>query len=202
MWARSPAGYREFKSISPLLLPSERTYQRAKKENKSRDGAQCVQVYLSNQLSRCGENVHGYLIFDEMKLKGGVIFNSQTGEAVGMADDMLDLKSVLKRLFSDGGQEFKGAEKVNQWMYMTLGPNRRSFACGYFFNDGKLSGDTMLRQFDHVVTCCESTGAHVVGVTCDLGGPNGRFMQRLRDNKKFDETDCWQFHLSTHRLLP
>ena len=42
----------------------------------------------------------------------------------------------------------------------------------------------MLRQFDHVVTCCESTGAHVVGVTCDLGGPNGRFMQRLGDNKK------------------
>ena len=115
-------GYREFKSISPLLLPSERTYQRAKKENKSRDGAQCVQVYLSNQLSRCGENVHGYLIFDEMKLKGGVIFNLLTGEAVGMADDMLDLKSVLKRLFSDDGQEFKGAEKVNQWMYMTLVP--------------------------------------------------------------------------------
>eukprot|EP00956_Cyclotella_meneghiniana_P014896 scaffold22554_cov23-Cyclotella_meneghiniana.AAC.1 len=101
-----------------------------------------------------------------MKLKGGVIFNSQTGKAVGMADDMLDLKSLLKRLFSDGGgQEVKAAEKVNQWMCVTLGPNRRSFMCGYFFNDGELSGDTVLRQFDHVVTCCESTGARVYGVT-------------------------------------
>ena len=49
-----------------------------------------------------------------MKLKHGVIWNAQTGEATGLADDMLDLKATLARLLSDGGDEVKPAVYVNQ----------------------------------------------------------------------------------------
>lgn len=52
-----------------------------------------------------------------MKLKQRVIFNSHTGEAVGIADDKLDFASKLSRIFSDKGDEAKPAIAVNQWRY-------------------------------------------------------------------------------------
>ena len=55
---------------------------------------------------------------DEMKLKHGVLWNSQTGKVVGLADDMLDLNSMMKRLLSDKGDVVKPVVYVNQWQYI------------------------------------------------------------------------------------
>jgi len=100
-----------------------------------------------------------------MKLKHGVLWNSQTGEAVGLADDMLDLKSIFKQLLSDEGNVVKPAEYVNCWRYIAIhADGTEGWMCGFFYNDGSLTSDTLLCQFDYVVLCCESINAKVYGL--------------------------------------
>ena len=124
-----------------------------------------------------------YLMTDEMKLKHGVLWNSMTGEAVGIADDMLDLNAVLKRLLSDEGDVVKPAVYVNAWRYIAIrADGTEGWMCGFFFNDGSLTGDTLLRQFDYVTLCCESIGSKVYGLVLDAGGNNAKFTRRLRND--------------------
>ena len=201
MWSRSSAAYREMQQISPLLLPSERRLRDIKQQNKVRDGEDIKAYQLRAAARGIKKSEYGYLMCDEMKLKHGVLWNSQTGEAVGLADDMLDLSSVLKHLLSEEGDVVKPAVYVNQWRYISIGIDKcEGWMCGFFFNDGSLTGDTLLRRFDYVTLCCESIGAHVYGLVMDAGGNNAKFASRLRDNKSFsDETTVvlYQKHLGS-----
>jgi hypothetical protein len=193
LWSRSGAAYRELKSFSPEILPSVRLLQNIKQQNKVRDGRD-IKVYQLRAASRGTHRKpeYGFLMVDEMKLKHGVLWNSQTGEAVGLADDMLDLQSIMKRLFSKEGDVVKPAVYVNQWRYISINAGKpEGWMCGFFFNDGSLTGDTILRQFDHVVVACESINSRVYGVVLDAGGSNGKFGSRLRGNKRLSDTATW-----------
>ena len=44
--------------------------------------------------------------------------------------------------------------------------------CGFFCNNGSLTGDTLLRQFDQVTIGCESIGSQVHGLVLDASGNN------------------------------
>lgn len=59
--------------------------------------------------------------------------------------------------------------------------------CGVFFSDGSLTGDMILRQFDHDALCCESIGSQVYGLAMDTGGNNAKFASRLRNGKAFPD---------------
>ena len=110
-----------------------------------------------------------------MKLKHGVLWNSQTGKASGLAKDMLDLSSVLKRLLSEEGDEVKPAGSVNVWKCIVFGETKlEGWTVGFFFNDGSLTGDTLLRQFDYVTLLVESVNVRVHGLCMDAGGNNAR----------------------------
>ena len=101
---------------------------------------------------------------DEMKLKHGILWNSQTGEAVGLVDDMLDMNSQIQRLFLEEGYVVKPAVYINQWRYIAIQKDgTEGWMCGFFYNNGSLTGGTLLRQFDHVTMCCKSIGSHVYG---------------------------------------
>ena len=43
----------------------------------------------------------GYLQVDEMKLKHGIFWNSKTGEAIGLVNDILGMDTVMRRILSD-----------------------------------------------------------------------------------------------------
>ena len=129
---------------------------------------------------------------DEMKLKHGVLWNSQTGKAVGLANDMLDLNAMMKRVLSDDGDVVKPAVYVNCWRYTAIRADKtEGWMCGFFFNDGSLTGDTLLRQFDHVTLCCESIGSHVYGLVLDAGGNNAKFARRLHNDVTFADEVSW-----------
>ena len=129
---------------------------------------------------------------DEMKLKHGVLWNSMTGEAVGIANDMLDLNSILKRLLSDKGDAVKPAVYVNAWRYISIRAEKtEGWMCGFFYNDGSLTGDTLLNQFDNVTLCCESIGSKVYGLVLDAGGNNAKFTRRLRNDSNFANDATW-----------
>ena len=108
-----------------------------------------------------------------MKLKHGVVFNSQTGEVIGLADDMLDMESLMSSIFSEEGDTVESAAYVSLWQYVKFGAKGlETWACEHFYNDGVLSGNTLLRQFKQVVRNCERIHSQVYGLVLDAGGNN------------------------------
>jgi len=193
MWSRSSGGYREMKAITPQCLPSDRQLRKIKQRNKVKDGED-IKVYQMRAAAKGTDfrAEYGYLMTDEMKLKHGVLWNTMTGEAVGIADDMLDLNAVLKRLVSDEGDVVKPAVYVNAWRYISIrADGTEGWMCGFFFNDGSLTGDTLLNQFDYVTLCCESIGSKVYGLVLDAGGNNAKFTRRLRNDVTFADEATW-----------
>jgi len=192
IWSRSPASYREMRAIVPHMTPCPRQLAKMKKANKVEDGCSNIGVYILRLSVLNGKPEYGYLMCDEMKLKHGVIWNAQTGEATGLADDMLDLKATLARLLSDEGDEVKPAVYVNQWRFIGFSTDKvKGWNCGFFFNDGSLTSETLMNQFQHVTLCCEAIGSKVYGLVMDAGGNNAKFASRLRDEKRFDDTTTW-----------
>jgi len=51
----------------------------------------------------------GYLQVDEMKVKHGIVFNPITGEAIGLADDMLNMESLMSRILPEEGDTVEAA---------------------------------------------------------------------------------------------
>ena len=75
-----------------------------------------------------------------MKLKHGVYWNTQTGEAVGLVNDMLDMDTLMTRLLSEEGNKVEAAVYVNQWQYVAFGTDgNETWACEHFFNNDSLT---------------------------------------------------------------
>jgi hypothetical protein len=158
------------KANSTIHLPGERHIQRVRAESKVKDG-QTTKPYLVVKGIMKGRGVgtfEGLLQCDEMKLLHGVAWNTQTGDAVGLADDMLDINSMIRRVFSDDGHTVEAAVYVNLWQFVAITDDGvEYFLLEHFFNDGSLTGETLLNQLEHVVKMCEEVNMKVSGlVSC------------------------------------
>eukprot|EP00985_Skeletonema_marinoi_P033826 scaffold42281_cov277-Skeletonema_marinoi.AAC.2 len=167
----SPSAYREMKANSTMHLPGERHMQRVKAETKVKDG-QTTKPYLTVKAmmkARKIEKFEGLLRCDEMKLLHGMAWNTQTGDAVGLADDMLDINSVIRRVFSEDGHTVEAAVYVNQWQFVAItSEGVEYFLLEHFFNDGSLTGETLLNQLEHVVKMCEEVNMKVSGLEATI----------------------------------
>lgn len=166
----SPAAYREMQANSTLNLPGERHMRRVKAETKVKDD-QTTKPYLTVKASMKARNIEkfeGLLQCDEMKLLHGMAWNTQTGDAVGLVDDMLDINALIRRIFSDDGHTVEAAVYVNQWQYVAITDDGvEYFLLEHFFNDGSLTGETLLNQLEHVIKMCEEVNMKVSGlVSC------------------------------------
>ena len=54
----------------------------------------------------------------------------------------------------------------------------------FFFNNGSLTGETLLNQFVKVVLSCEAIGSQILGLVLDAGGNNSNFINLLRHTNK------------------
>jgi hypothetical protein len=86
----------------------------------------------------------------EMKVKHGMVFKSSTLEPVGMANDDLDLKIVMRNVLNGSGDYVKAAVYVSQWRYKDLLTNE-AWNCSYYFNDGSCNRETFVLPID----CCD-----------------------------------------------
>ena len=125
-------------------------------------------------------------------MKHGVLWNSQTGKLTGLARDMLDLNSVLKMLLSEKGDKPKPAVYVNCWKVSIFTENgMEGRMVGFFFNDGSLTANTLLRQYNYVIICLKSINVHIFGKCHDAGGGNSRLTLLLRDLQRLKEDAVW-----------
>ena len=115
-----------FKELSILLLifPGIKKLQRRNSKGIVKYGKSPV-PYQQHKATKMATNKireKGYLQVDEMELKHGVVFNSINGEAIGLADDMLDMENIMSRILSEEGDTVEAAVYVNQWQYVKFGP--------------------------------------------------------------------------------
>ncbi len=200
----STAAFRQAKAHSPLhIFPSERQMQRRKADNKIADGQTSKPYELKKEEMKRRNIValNGYLECDEMKLKDGVVFRTKTNEPVGLANDMLDLETLLRRVLSDEGHTLEAATYVNQWQYVAITKDGIEFVLlEHFFNNGSLTAKTLSNQFRHVVFMCETVKMRVSGLCFDAGGNNSRFFIDVHGYKKvgrnawLNDEDCYIVH--------
>lgn len=138
----------------------------------------------------------GVLMVDEIKVKHGMVFNSHTLEPLGMANDDLDMKTVLRNVLSGDGNFAKPAVYVSQWRYKDFVANE-AWNCSYFMNDGSCTGETLLRQMQYVTLSCESISSRVHGVCFDAGGNNARLMRIARKGKTLTDVSAMYMYCST-----
>ena len=96
-----------------------------------------------------------YAMSDETHLKSGVKIHSATGATIGLENNVLDVSSVLHRLLSEGNGKGEKATKANQWLLISFGTSKyQSFVGEFYFNNGTLTGKTILNQFLGFVLSC------------------------------------------------
>ena len=72
---------------------------------------------------------------------------------------------------------YKPATYVNLWRLRTT--KNVAYNCEFFFNNGSLTGDELLRQFLRVVGHCELIGVSILGLLNDAAGQNVKLVDLL-----------------------
>ncbi|KAL7524394.1 hypothetical protein ACHAWF_004194 [Thalassiosira exigua] len=118
-----------------------------------------------------------------------------------MTEEFTSTKKILKNLLDDDmPSAYKPATYVNQWRYRSS--NGRTYNCEFWYDAGKLDGDTLLDQFIQVVMRCEIVGSRVLGFVCDAGGKGGWLpSEAVRTANPYDPSRyIYLYHCSTHDL--
>ena len=209
LYLRSGRGkYEKFREDSTLVYPSAHYLTKMKQSQQIKDGC-CITMYEDQMKMRGGvkEEV-GQLVVDEMKLRKDVIMNVSSDAIIGVTDDFISTKKIIKSLLDDENSDDlediddfnEPATYVNQWRYRSV--TGRTYNCEFFYNNGTLSGDALLEQFTRVVMNCETIGSRVLSLVCDAGGNNVRLISLLREGGLLFPTSAWVGEESVRTVNP
>ena len=124
IWSASNSTHKEMRTIMSTCFPSIRTLQCGKKESYVSDD-KISKPYTQRKASRnVGKKSkeQGYSQVDKMKLKHGIFWNMKTGEAIGLANDILDMDTMIRRILWNDGDNVEVAVYANQWQYVSFTP--------------------------------------------------------------------------------
>jgi hypothetical protein len=173
-------------------MPSTSTLDRLLRETRLNEG--CSPKTHGNFFDECVCRlflVIGQLIFDEMKLKTGVFWQTSDHTVCGFASSKQNstIRTVLSDMVQnsdDGTEEFYDtsapAVYVNQWRFRSV--YNVTHNSNFFFNCGSLDGKELLSQMIHVVCGYEKIGVKIYGIVCDAGGSNRGLFKLLREGLK------------------
>jgi hypothetical protein len=165
-----------------------------------------------NNAGKVGDWI-GHVMFDKVKIKCDMLWNSNSNDMLGFCSGNTDGKIILDEELEKAMSELCESEQssessssmssksssstlsdpfqkehatyANQWRFRSVyGVVHNS---EFFFNSGSLSGDEILRQWMHVTTCYETIGCKLYGICGDAGGSNASFLKLIREKKL--ETD-------------
>ena len=185
------SAYEQFQEDSIMRYPSADTLAKMKQSQPITDGC-CITMYEDQKKMRgdAKEEI-GQLVVDEMKLRKDVIMNVSSNDIIGVTDDFISTKKIVKSLLDqDSIEDFdEPATYVNQWRYRSI--TGHTYNCEFWYNNGALKGDALLQQFTRVVMNCEMIGSRVFGLVCDAGGNNARLFALLREGGQLFPADAW-----------
>jgi len=115
------------------------------------------------------------LCIDKVTVKSDLVWNVKNNKITGFCNvGTLPkiLKEQLKRILSNDDKDDTDCHSVmaNQWRFQSVFNEHHTSE--FFFNNGSLDSDEMMRQLLEVLTNYKSIGVAVQGVCCDGGGAN------------------------------
>ena len=129
------------------MLPSPDTCAKKRQKQAVVEG-DCVEMYerikLYNSLHK---EIVGQIMCDKMKLKGDIYFNASNNEIVGVSEDFISEKKILKNLLDSDSidESWQPAVYVNQWRFRSV--NGKTYNLEFFYNTGHLTADELLEQY-------------------------------------------------------
>ena len=191
-------GYQHLKESSLEILPSDRTNERSLAYLRGGDGchvprfsSQFADALKSSKLAGPHHETAVQIIFDEIKVRSGVVYNPKTGKESGFtaskngatinfAEEIITLAEaslgdgVSEDLCSEVGKDpyIEAATSANVFRLRT-GRNE-TWNVAFYFNSGSLTGDDLVKQILTVITACEIVGLQVKLQMSDAGAGNPR----------------------------
>lgn len=181
IYLKSAGAYKLLSQSGTAVLPHPATLKKYKAPLKCKEGGDGnIYSTLQHELFLDKTNnrraLIGQLIFDEIKFKNGIAYNSRNNEIIGFVEEEFNIKELQKVVFPKNKDDNK-KEIVNvycnQWRYKLMSGAVHNG--DFFYNKGSLDGNEILRQFLFVLFTYESIGCLVYGVACDSGGGNRKF---------------------------
>jgi hypothetical protein len=189
---------------APWFFPTVRCIQRNRKKVSTHEGTDPKLYVRVQEMSGFTNIVERQVqwMFDEVKLTSGVMWNAKNddmrGLCCGSTGSAEDLKDLLEDLFdSNTGQEDMDTDVgpgrdgiyCNQWL--ARNPYGATFIGEFFYNNGDLDGNEVMRQYLQVTTSAALMNLQTVGLLSDMGGANDRFYSYLRDGRTIDNSNLW-----------
>jgi hypothetical protein len=82
---------------------------------------------------------------------------------------------------------------ANQWMARNIYGS--TIMCEFFYNEGSLDGNEVMRQYILVCTSLALAGLKTIGTVCDMAGGNERFFALMNDGRQIDVNhETWPVH--------
>ncbi len=97
--------------------------------------------------------------------------------------------SPKEEIPDDTKSSYSVSLSVNQFRFRSAANHTHTGE--FFYNNGSLSGDELLRQIKQVIMGYEMIGVRIIGLSCDGGGNNARLFKLLRFGKSPKDDQCW-----------
>ena len=176
----SPAAYRQLinKKNEFLVLPSVNTLRKYTNFTEGSSGfnpdiiARLIEDSGLKDLNDLQKNVS--ILFDEMKIKGDLVYNKATGKLKGFTE-MGDLNEELMRSMEQSPEDRELARYVNMFMVRGIFTNLH-YPFAFFASQG-LTGDQLYPCCIEATGVLESIGFKVRAWVCDGASPNRKFFK-------------------------
>ena len=179
LYLKSPSTYKQLRSNSFLMLPCKNTI--LKYVNFTDPGCgfnkdileQLVKALDYSNLADYQKNVS--LVFDEMKIKSGLVFCSSTGKLIGFTDlnDTGTLIQEFHQQLLDKSENCSLAKYVIVYMVRGIFMNF-CFAFGHFASEG-FSSEYLYHTTWEAIEILESLNLRVRTIVSDGASPNRKF---------------------------
>lgn len=174
VYLQSCGSFEDLRQRSLTALPCVRYLQKLKSSFHSTEGDNpaCYAPLLdTNYLTFPA----GHLCVDEVTIKSDLVWNVKNNEITGFCNIGTSpkiLKEQLKSVLANEDDYGTDGHAVmcNQWRFRSV--FNEHYTSEFFFNNGSLDSDEMMRQLLEVLTNFESIGVAIHGVCCDGGGAN------------------------------
>ena len=153
---------------------------------------------------RKGNNIDeiiGHVMLDEVKLKNGIAYNCKSNAVTGFLPEHMDTKNVYQNILNKSScstnedSSKKATVYANQWRFRsTLNLVHNA---DFFFNNGSLDGNELIRQMILVISSYEFIGVKIFGIVSDAGGGNSKMFRLLQGHNAIEgpwpDANCLSF---------
>jgi len=168
LFERSKSGFRQAIKDGQTL-PSERQMYRIKAGAAVTSG-HCIKFFQKIVEETGGKAIIGQILFDEMKIVGGVVMNSQSYDIVGFEVDSGDFSQMMGTL----GEKriHKPASYVMQYMFRDMFSSNKIYLLENFAVSKGCNHTQIKSQLLRQILLCETLNLRVVGLMKDGAGAN------------------------------